>query len=112
MGNFIRTTPEKIQERLTSFFTENYSEAVCNSEILSEESPQTKDVICGNLRITVFPAETVTQIGTELNNLKDISQLLDLEKYILENYSKIKEFSIDIEEKYDISFQVRLMLKQ
>ena len=112
MGNFVRTTPEKIQERLTSFFTKNYPEAVCNSEILSEASPETKGIFCGTLRLTVFPAETVTQIGTELNNLKDISQLLDLEKYILENYSKIKEFSIDIEEKYDISFQVRLMLKQ
>lgn len=112
MGNFIRTTPEEIQERLTSFFAENYPEAVCNSEILSEASPETKDVFCGNLRLTVFPAETVTQIGTELNNLKDISQLWDLEKHILKSYSKIKEFSISAGEKDGISVQVRLMLKQ
>lgn len=112
MGNFVRTTPEKIQERLTYFFAENYPEAVCNSEILSEASPETKDIFCGTLRLTVYTTGIVTQIGTELNNLKDISQLWDLEKYILENFSKIKEFSINIEEKYDISFQLRLILKQ
>lgn len=112
MGNFVRTTPEEIQERLTAFFTRICPDAVYNPGLKFDTSPEVEKVFCGTLRLTVFPAETVTQIGTELNNLKDISQLLDLEKYILENYSKIKEFSISTEEKDGISVQVRLRLKQ
>ena len=112
MGNFVRTTPEEIQERLTSFFTRICPDAVYNPGLKFDTSPEVEKVFCGTLRLTVYTTGIVTQIGTELNNLKDISQLWDLEKYILENYSKIKEFSINIEEKYDISFQVRLILKQ
>lgn len=112
MGNFVRTTPEEIQERLTALFTRICPDAVYNPGLKFDTSPEVEKVFCDNLRLTVFPAETVTQIGTELNNLKDISQLWDLEKYISENYSKIKEFSISAEEKDGISVQVRLMLKQ
>lgn len=112
MENFIRTTPEKIQERLTAFFTRICPDAVYNPGLKFDTSPEAGDVFCGNLRLTVYTTGTITQIGTELNNLKAISQLFDLEKYILENYSKIKEFSISAEEKHGISVQVRLMLKQ
>ena len=112
MGNFVRTTPEEIQERLTDFFTRICPDAIYNPGLKFDTSPEVEKWGCGTLRLTVYTTGTVTQIGTELNNLKDISQLLDLEKYISENYSTIKEFSISAEEKDGISVQVRLILKQ